>query len=91
MRRQTQKAQLGTQVLHSASEERLRGIDLTHLQFRRTVIVRVLVADWIGALESWTRALKLKVPVAEGLPVSAPVPALSDSPGGSEPLAIDHV
>jgi hypothetical protein len=41
--------------------------------------------------ESTTWARKLYVPAVVGVPVIAPVEALSVRPGGSEPLRIENV
>jgi hypothetical protein len=41
--------------------------------------------------ESWTIAVKLKVPDWVGVPVIAPVLGFSVSPGGSEPLLMEKV
>jgi hypothetical protein len=41
--------------------------------------------------ESTTWAVKLYVPAVVGVPVIAPVEALSVKPGGNEPLMIENV
>ena len=53
-----------------------------------TVMLSALVAVCARAL-TWT--VKFEVPVAVGVPEITPVLAVSVSPGGSAPLAIDHV
>jgi hypothetical protein len=40
---------------------------------------------------SVARTVKLKVPVAVGIPEIPPVPELNDKPPGNAPAAIDHV
>ena len=52
------------------------------------VIDRSLVAV---VIPSATWAVKLDVPAVVGVPTITPVAALSDSPAGSEPAAIDQV
>jgi hypothetical protein len=56
-----------------------------------TVMLSDLVVVSGGVLESLTCAVKLKLPVALGVPEIAPVVGLSVKPDGSEPLAKDHV
>jgi hypothetical protein len=50
-----------------------------------------LLALCAGLLTSVTRAVKLKVPAVVGVPVIAPVLALSVRFGGRDPLEIDQV
>ena len=40
---------------------------------------------------SFTWTVKLKVPVAVGVPEISPVEGVSESPAGSEPMGIDQV
>ena len=54
------------------------------------VIFMAWVAVPLGLAESTTWAVKLKVPVAVGVPVIAPVLGLKLRPAGSAPLVIDH-
>ena len=49
------------------------------------------VAVCIGLLASLTRAIKLNVPAAVGVPVMAPLEELSARPVGRDPLAMDQV
>ena len=56
-----------------------------------TVRLNAFVALCGGLLESVTWAVKLKFPVAVGVPEIAPVPGASVNPGGKEPLAIDQL
>jgi hypothetical protein len=49
------------------------------------------VAVCTGLPASLTRAVKLKVPPAVGVPAMAPLEVLSDKPAGRDPLAMDHV
>ena len=56
-----------------------------------TVIVRAFVAVCAGVPESVAFTVKLAVPAAVGVPVIAPVLALSVSPAGSAPEAMDQV
>ena len=49
------------------------------------------VALCAGLAESVTRAVKLKLPVAVGVPEIAPLVGLSVKPGGRVPLTIDQV
>jgi hypothetical protein len=46
---------------------------------------------WAGELLSLTAAVKLYVPVVDGVPEIMPVVAASVSPGGKLPADIDHV
>ena len=53
---------------------------------RETTIEKALLA--VAEALSVTRMVKLKVPELIGVPPIAPVEALSDRPGGSEPAVI---
>src|SRR5262245_5574876 len=53
-----------------------------------TVMPRALVMFWAPAV---TMTVKEKVPDAVGVPEITPVPAVSVSPAGRAPLAIDQV
>ena len=55
------------------------------------VMLRAFVAIWTGLLPSVTRTVKLKVPVAAGVPVIAPVFWLRFNPVGSAPEVRDQV
>jgi hypothetical protein len=50
-----------------------------------------LVAVLTGMLVSLTWTLKLKAPVVIGVPLIAPLVALTVKPGGRAPLATDQV
>ena len=54
------------------------------------VMLRALVMDWAGLLESVNRTVKLNVPVAVGVPLIAPF-ALRIIPPGRPPPAKDQV
>jgi hypothetical protein len=54
------------------------------------VTVNVCVADCGGLLLSVTRTVKFAVPTAVGVPLIAPVPALSVNPAGNAPALSDH-
>ena len=56
-----------------------------------TLMLKPLLAVAAGLAESVARTVKLKVPLAVGVPVMAPVAAFKLSPAGSEPLVIDQV
>jgi hypothetical protein len=64
---------------------------LTAAGTEATLMLKASVAVCIGRLASFTWTLKLKAPVAVGVPLIAPLVALSVKPGGRDPLAIDHV
>jgi hypothetical protein len=64
---------------------------LTTVGTDATVTLRALVAVWTGLPASVTFAVKFEVPAVVGIPVIAPLVALSVSPAGSPPLAKDHV
>jgi len=55
----------------------------------RNVKDLVAVAE-VGCVWSLTLKVKLKSPAAEGVPLKIPVPALNETPWGSEPDATDH-
>ena len=55
------------------------------------VMLKALLANCWGLPASLTRAVKVKVPVLVGVPVMAPLAALSAKPPGRDPLAIDQV
>ena len=50
-----------------------------------TLMLKPLLAIAAGLAESVARTVKLKVPLAVGVPVMAPVAAFKLSPAGSEP------
>jgi hypothetical protein len=54
------------------------------------IIVSERVAVTAGARESVTRAVKVKLPAAVGVPLIVPVVELSVSPAGRLPAAIDQ-
>ena len=54
-----------------------------------TAIKQLLVAEPVD--ESFTCPVKLNVPAAEGVPVSAPVEEFNARPVGSPPLATEYV
>ena len=54
------------------------------------VMLRALVMDWAGLLESVNRAVKLKVPVTVGVPVIVPL-GLRVNPPGRVPASKDQV
>ena len=56
-----------------------------------TMLQLVDVVPAAVPLESTTWAVKVNVPAAVGVPVTAPVDALSVKPAGSEPLVIENV
>ena len=56
-----------------------------------TVIVSTRVIRFWGELESVTCAVKVDVPAANGVPVTAPVLVLSANPAGRLPSGIAHV
>ena len=55
------------------------------------LIVRLKSLDMVAEPESATRTVKYDVAAAVGVPLIVPVEGVSDSPGGSEPLAIDQL
>src|ERR1017187_2428787 len=55
-----------------------------------TVMLKALLANCWGLPASVTRALKVKIPVLVGVPVTVPLTALSARPPGRDPLAIDQ-
>ena len=55
------------------------------------VMLKALLAICWGLPASPTQAVKVKVPVLVGVPVTAPVAVLSAKPPGSDPLAMPHV
>jgi len=57
--------------------------------FAVTAIVSVWLA--VAPVVSLTFTLKLKLPAVLGVPEICPLVAASTSPGGGEPVAIDHV
>jgi len=57
----------------------------------KTVIDKLAVAVLAGLLESVAWTVKLEVPVTVGMPVIAPLEALTLSPAGSDPLITDQV
>ena len=64
---------------------------LTAVAAAVTVMLSDLVAVCaVGAVESVTRTVKLEVPVAVGVPESAPVEAFKLTPAGSDPELIDQ-
>ena len=54
------------------------------------LIVRLKSLDTVADPESVRRTVKYDVPAAVGVPLIVPVEGFSDSPRGSEPLAIDQ-
>ena len=55
------------------------------------VMLKALLANCWGLPASLTWAVNVKVPVLVGVPVMAPVAALSANPPGRDPLATDQV
>lgn len=55
-----------------------------------TISDRLTDLDWTGELVSLTDAVKLKVPLAVGVPEIKPVDAARLKPAGREPEVIDH-
>jgi hypothetical protein len=56
-----------------------------------TAILKLFVAVDAGLAESVTGAVKLKVPLAVGVPLMAPVVVFRVRPGGNPPLAMDQL
>ena len=54
------------------------------------LIVKLKSLATVAEVESASRTVKLKPPASVGVPLMVPVEWFSDSPRGSEPLAIDQ-
>ena len=50
----------------------------------------LLVVPGVGCVLSLSLTVKLKSPVADGVPLKIPVPAVKETPGGGDPKLIDH-
>jgi hypothetical protein len=67
------------------------GVTESEARVGTTVMVSDLVAVCEGLLASLTWTVKLKVPVAVGVPLMAPFAGLRVKPGGSDPLKGDQM
>ena len=71
--------------------EGFTGVTAMDKRVAVTVMLNALVVVWAGPAESVTRAVKLNVPVDVGVPLMAPLEALSVRPLGKAPAASDQV
>ena len=67
------------------------GVTVIEVRIGAIVMLRDLVTVWVGLLASLTCAVKLKVPVAVGIPLMAPLVALRVKPRGRDPLMSDQM